>query len=192
MNIFRRRGIYLFPIRMQKRACTDTERIQRFLKQSRTGFLGLSSKDVPYVVPLNFLWWNDAVYFHGAAEGKKVTFIEHNPQACFTISEEYGTISDPVPANTDTAYMSVIIHGTVIRISDLTEATEAMQGMLDKYVPDYYDQPLKKSHLERYVSSMGSKTAVFKLSSTSVSAKEKEIDPAHMFYKGRTIQTDRA
>jgi uncharacterized protein len=182
----------LIPIRMQTRACTDQQRIKLFLNQARTGFLGLSSRDVPYVIPLNFLWWKDAIYFHGAAEGRKVTFIHDNPQACFTVSEEYGTITDPVPANTDTSYMSIIIYGSVEWVTDLIEATEAMQGMLDKYVPGYYDKPLERSHLERYVSSMGSKTAVFKLVSTSISAKEKEMDSSHMFYQGRTIHTDRA
>lgn len=179
----------MFPIRMQKRACTDTERINRFLEQANTGFLGLSLKDIPYVVPLNFLWWREAIYFHGAAEGRKISFIQQNPHACFTISEEYGTISDPVPAHTDTAYMSVIIYGSVVMVPDLCEATEAMQGMLDKYVPGYYNKPLERSHLEKHVSSMGSKTAVFKLISSSVSAKENEIKPAHMFYPGRTLHT---
>ncbi|MBW5446076.1 pyridoxamine 5'-phosphate oxidase family protein [Cohnella sp. CFH 77786] len=181
----------MFPIRMQKRACTDNAKIQRFLDLAKTGFLGLSSDDVPYVVPLNFLWRDGAVYFHGAAEGRKVSVMERNTRACFTVSEEYGTIADPVPANTDTAYMSVIIDGTVEPVTDLSEATEAMQGMLDKYVPGYYDKPLARIHVEKYVSSMGSRTAVFKLVSSSVSAKEKEVDPAHMFYPGRTIRGDK-
>ncbi|TFE30782.1 pyridoxamine 5'-phosphate oxidase family protein [Cohnella luojiensis] len=182
----------MFPIRVQRRTCTDTGKIQHFLENTRTGFLGLSSEDVPYVIPLNFVWLNDAVYFHGAQDGRKIIYIEHNPLACFTVSEDYGTITDLVPANTDTAYMSVIIEGTVIRVTDINEATEAMQAMLDKYVPGYYDRPLAHSHLERYVSSLGSKTAVYKLTADSVSAKENEVAPAHMYYEGRTIHTDRA
>ncbi|MFC5446763.1 pyridoxamine 5'-phosphate oxidase family protein [Paenibacillus aestuarii] len=179
----------MFPIRMQKRACTDTATIQHFLDQARTGFLGLSSDDHPYVVPLNFVWKDEAIYFHGAAGGRKIEVIQMNPQACFTVSEEYGTITDPVPANTDTAYMSVMIFGTVERVSDITEATAAMQGMLNKYVPGYYDKPLAQSHLERYVSSMGSKTAVFKLVASSLSAKEREVEAGHMFYPGRSIHS---
>jgi nitroimidazol reductase NimA-like FMN-containing flavoprotein (pyridoxamine 5'-phosphate oxidase superfamily) len=85
--------------------------------------------------------------------------------------------------------MSVIIYGSVVMVPDLCEATEVMQGMLDKYVPGYYNKPLERSHLEKHVSSMGSKTAVFKLISSSVSAKENEIKPAHMFYPGRTLHT---
>jgi nitroimidazol reductase NimA-like FMN-containing flavoprotein (pyridoxamine 5'-phosphate oxidase superfamily) len=182
--------VSMFPIRMQKRACTDTEKISRFLAQAKTGFLGLSAGDIPYVVPLNFAWWKDAVYFHGASEGRKVTVMQQNSQACFTVSEEYGTITDAVPAHTDTAYMSVVIQGTVEHVSDLTEATEAMQSMLDKYVPGFYDTPLSRSHVEKYISSMGSRTAVYKLTPSSISAKENEANEHRMFNPGRTVHSD--
>ncbi|MGO4111138.1 pyridoxamine 5'-phosphate oxidase family protein [Paenibacillus sp. YAF4_2] len=181
----------MFPIRLQKRACTDPHKIQQFLEQARTGFLGLASGNVPYVVPLNFVWMDEAVYFHGASEGRKIDMIAENPEACFTVSEEYGTISDPTPAHVDTAYMSAIIYGTVIKVTDWDEATAAMQLMLNKYVPGYFDRPLAKSHLERYVSSMGSKTSVFKLVSSSISAKESEVNEAKMFHQGRKSQGDR-
>lgn len=181
----------MFPIRMSKLACTDDARIQQFLERAQTGFLGLTTDDIPYVVPLNYYWSNGAVYFHGAAEGRKITMIDRNPRACFTVSETYGTIASPIPAHTDTAYMSAIVDGTIVKVTDIAEATEAMQGMLNKYVPGYYDKPLPQSHLEKYVSSMGSKTAVYKLISTSITAKENEAQPAHMFYPGRTISSER-
>ncbi|TFE25992.1 pyridoxamine 5'-phosphate oxidase family protein [Cohnella luojiensis] len=182
----------MFPLRNVKRICTDTVKIQNFLEQARIGFLGLSSEDVPYVIPLNFVWLKDAIYFHGAEEGRKVTYIEHNPRACFTISENYGTITSQIPANTDTAYMSVIIEGSLVQVTDINEATEAMQVMLDKYVPGYYERQLGKTHLERYVSPLGSKTGIYKLAAVSLSAKEKEEIPDRMFYEGRSVQNDRA
>ncbi|GMK47813.1 pyridoxamine 5'-phosphate oxidase [Paenibacillus glycanilyticus] len=181
----------MFPIRLQKRACTDAGKIERFLGQARTGFLGLASDNVPYVVPLNFVWKDNAIYFHGASEGRKIEMIAENPAACFTVSEEYGTIADPTPAHVDTAYMSAIIYGTIEKVVDWEEATAAMQVMLDKYVPGYFDRPLARTHLERYVSSMGSKTSVFKLVSSSISAKESEVNPAKMYFEGRKSHEDR-
>ncbi|MBP1988410.1 pyridoxamine 5'-phosphate oxidase family protein [Paenibacillus eucommiae] len=178
----------MFPIRMQKRECTDLLKIQTFLLHAKTGYLGLSAKDTPYVVPLNFTWMNETIYFHGAAEGRKIDFIRDNPSACFTVSEEFGTITDTVPAHTDTAYMSVMIFGSVEFVTDLDEAVEAMQSMLNKYVPGYYDQPLSKTHVEKYKSSLGSRTLVFKLNQSFLSAKENERDEHAMFYAGKKIQ----
>jgi nitroimidazol reductase NimA-like FMN-containing flavoprotein (pyridoxamine 5'-phosphate oxidase superfamily) len=82
--------------------------------------------------------------------------------------------------------MSVILFGSVELVDDLEEATGAMQEMLHKYVPGYYQSPLAKSHVEKYVSSLGSKTSVFKLIPTEITAKENEVQPSHMYYPGRT------
>lgn len=181
----------MFPLRNRERNCTNTDKIKHFLEHAQTGFLGLSLEDVPYVIPLNFVWLNNAIYFHGASEGRKITYIENNPFACFTIGESYGTITSPIPAGTDTAYMSVIIEGTMHPVTDLNEATAAMQVMLDKYVPGYYNRPLGRSHVERYVSPLGGKTGIYKLSAASVSAKEKEAIIDRMFYEGKTIHSNR-
>lgn len=180
----------MFSVRLQKRECTDQSKIEDFLAHAKTGFLGLSADDIPYVVPLNFVRVGPSIYFHGAAEGRKVSLIQHNNQACFTVSEEFGTIADIIPAHTDTAYMSVMIFGHMEFITDLDEATEVMQRMLHKYVPGYYDQPLSKAHIDKYRSSLGSKTLVFKLNQTHLSAKENEPKDKHMFYPGRTVRQD--
>lgn len=176
----------MFPLRMYKRECTDSIKISAFLEQARTGFLGLSDFNGPYVVPLNFVWRNGSIYFHGASEGRKISILRNNVQACFTVCEDQGTITDIVPANTDTAYISVMLFGSVAFIADLEESTEAMQAMLDKYVPGYYDNPLAKSHVEKYVSSLGSRTSVLKLTPTAITAKENNSQEGHMFYPGKT------
>lgn len=180
----------MFSVRMQKRECTDQAKIRSFLLKAKTGFLGLSANGIPYVVPLNFTCLGESVYFHGAAEGRKISYIQQNPETCFTVCEEFGTLTSPIPAHTDTSYMSVMIFGQIQFVTDIDEAVEAMQSMLDKYVPGYYNQPLSKSHLEKYKSSLGSITQVFKLEMNSISAKENESKESAMFYPGKTVFND--
>ncbi|WP_186438367.1 pyridoxamine 5'-phosphate oxidase family protein [Cohnella terricola] len=183
----------MYPMRMFKLECKDQDRIHTFLEQARTGFLGLSADDSPYVVPLNYVWSKGFVYFHGASEGRKVDAMRRNTRACFSVCEDLGTISAVVPAHTDTAYMSVMVFGNVEPVSDPREATEAMQSMLDKYVPGYYDQPLSQSHVEKYISSLGSKTSVFKLVPNSITAKMNETpEESRLFYPGKTLRDERA
>lgn len=177
-------------MRMFKKSVQDEERINLFLSEMETGYLGLSSQDMPYIVPLNYVWYEGNVYFHGASEGKKIEIIEDNPNATFVVSENYGTITDPVPANTDTAYLSVMLFGKVEFVNDLDEATKAMQQLLNKYVPGYYPSALPKSHVDRYRSSLGSKTKVFKLVVTAFTAKENSMIEEKWFYKGRELRMD--
>ena len=180
----------MHQIRLAKLACTDEERIHDFLKQARIGHLGLTDGLHPYVVPLNFVWMNGAVYFHGAAQGRKIELIQANSNCCFTVSEEYGTMVSPIPAKTDTAYMSVMLFGALEPVADLAEATDAMQALLDKHVPGYYDKALSRSHLEKYRSSMGSHTAVYKLVPVVRTAKENPLNPELAFYPGRMVGSD--
>lgn len=177
-------------LRQEKLICKDEIRIDEFLSQSRTGYLGLTDGEIPYVVPLNFVWMNGAVYFHGAAQGKKIDLIHANPNCCFTVSEDYGTMVSPIPAKTDTAYMSVMLFGVLEAVTELEEATAAMQVMLDKYVPGYYDKNLSQSHVEKYRSSLGSHTLVFRLTPNVRTAKENQLDPQWSFYPGRKIGMD--
>jgi nitroimidazol reductase NimA-like FMN-containing flavoprotein (pyridoxamine 5'-phosphate oxidase superfamily) len=180
----------MIPMRQKNSECTDTKKITSFLETAKTGYLGLADGAMPYVIPLNFVWLNDAIYFHGASEGRKINIIEENANACFTVSEDQGTLTDPVPAKTDTAFMSVMIFGMAEKVQDLEEATEAMQKMLDKYVPGYYDQPLARTHVEKYRSSLGSKTAIYKIKTVELTAKENPIQLEKLFYPEKTSQND--
>ncbi|MGG3639984.1 pyridoxamine 5'-phosphate oxidase family protein [Bacillus gobiensis] len=180
----------MMPMRFHFLECKDEEKIQSFLNHARVGYLGLAQKEQPYVVPLNYVWWQGKIYFHGADTGRKIDMIKENPQVCFTVSEEYGTIANPVPAKTDTAYMSVMAFGKAHHVTDLTEATEAMQQLLNKYVPGYFDTPLSKQHIEKYRSSKGSATSVISISVEHLSAKENPLDKENKFYPGRERKMD--
>ncbi|OIK11700.1 pyridoxamine 5'-phosphate oxidase family protein [Bacillus sp. MUM 13] len=178
-------------MRQSNMACFNDEKINKFLSCSETGYLGLFDGVYPYVVPMNFIWHEGAAYFHGADEGKKIDIMKHNNRASLTVSESFGTIADPVPARTDTAYMSVMIFGEIIFLQDLEEATAVMQHMLNKYVPGYYETPLQKSHVDKYRSSLGSKTVIYKLLPQNITAKENPMNKEKSFFPGRTIHSDK-
>lgn len=99
-------------------------------------------------------------------------------------------MSNPIPAKVDTAYMCVMIFGNVTLLEDIDKSRDVMQAMLHKYVPGYYEKPLAKSHLERYVSTLGSKTAIYKITPTAITAKENKLDENVRFTPGRTIRMD--
>ncbi|MGW9103259.1 pyridoxamine 5'-phosphate oxidase family protein [Priestia megaterium] len=175
-------------IRYNQRTCMNERKINDFLSKAQTVFLGLVDQTTPYVIPLNFVWDQECFFFHGAAEGRKIDIIHKNPNACFTISENYGTMVNPIPAKTDTAYMSVMAEGRIEVVTDLDEATAAMQAMLNKYVPGYYHSSLSKAHVEKYQSSLGSKTVVHKIKPIHITAKESKLDEQKKYQPGRTIR----
>jgi nitroimidazol reductase NimA-like FMN-containing flavoprotein (pyridoxamine 5'-phosphate oxidase superfamily) len=180
----------MYSMRRPMLECNDEAKISSFLSSVLIGYLGLADDNEPYVVPLNFVWWNGAIYVHGAEEGRKVEMLKKNSRVCFTVSEHFGTMVHPVPAKTDTSYMSVMLFGKATIVSDIDEATMAMQQLLDKYVPGYFSSPLSKHHVESYRSSMGSRTVVIKIIPDMMTAKEKPLNEQRKFYEGRTVKED--
>ncbi|WP_027417223.1 pyridoxamine 5'-phosphate oxidase family protein [Aneurinibacillus terranovensis] len=168
----------------------DPAEIEKFLHTARVGYLGLVDNEGTYVVPLNFVWHEGYLYFHGSQDGRKIDALNHPATVCFTVAEEYGTIADPIPAHTDTAYKSVMVFGKPERVASLDEATEVLQAMLDKYVPGYYPASLAQSHVDKYRSNMGSRTVVYRIIPEHVTGKSNPVNTDRMFFTGRTQQDD--
>lgn len=175
-------------VRYKLREVLDKSRIDSFLQQARIGHLGMVDGHLPYVVPLNFVWTNEKLYIHGATGGRRNEVMDANPEVCFTVCEEYGTITDPVPAKTDTAYMSVMIFGKAQPIVDLDEATHMLQELINKYVPDYYKRPLPKQHVDKYRSAVfGGPVQVYRIDPYHITGKENPIEEEKMFKPGKTV-----
>ncbi|MCT1538463.1 MULTISPECIES: pyridoxamine 5'-phosphate oxidase family protein [Lysinibacillus] len=169
-------------VRYKVREVLDKNKIEAFLQQARIGHLGMADGHLPYVVPLNFVWTNGVLYFHGATGGRRNQVMEENPEVCFTVCDEYGTITNPVPAKTDTAYMSVMVFGKAQPIFDLDEATHMLQEMINKYVPGYYNRPLSQQHVDKYRSAVfGGPVQVYRIDPQHITAKENPIALGEMF-----------
>lgn len=165
-----------------QRNCTDETKIEMFLSKARTGVLGMISSIFPYAVPVNYLWHNGSVYFHGMGSGKKEKLLSQNPPVCFTIYEEYGTVTDPVPCHADTAYMSVMLFGKAEKVTDPEEATEALQKLIDKYMPKYYSHSLTSTFIEKYRSSLdGNAVSVYRITPQEMTAKENSVESDKLF-----------
>jgi len=175
-------------VRYKIREVLDKDKIEAFLRKARIGHLGMADGQLPYVVPLNFVWINEKLYFHGATGGRRNQIMSANPEVCFAVCEEYGTITDPVPAKTDTAYMSVMIFGKAEPIADLDEATHVLQEMFNKYLPSYFKRPLSKQHVDKYRSAVfGGPVQVYRIAPYHITAKENPIEEEKMYKPEKSI-----
>lgn len=172
-------------IRYKQRNCEDSEKIERFLTETRVGVIGLSTKEYSYAVPVNYVWHDKAVYFHGMGSGKKVDLLMQSPAVCFTVFQEYGTVMDPVPCHADTSYMSVMLFGKACPVIDHEEGAQALQKIIDKYMPNFYKSKMSAALVEKYKSSHDQMpVAVFKLVPDAITAKENAAAPEALFPQG--------
>jgi uncharacterized protein len=169
-------------VRYMQRNCTDKEKIENFLLQERTGVLGMVSGTFPYAIPMNYVWYKGSVYFHGMGSGKKEDILSQSPAVCFTVYKEHGTVIDPVPCHADTAYMSVMLFGKAEKVTDSEEATEALQKIVEKYMPGYYSTPLTNNFVEKYRSSLDENpVSVYKIMLEGMTAKENSVESEQLF-----------
>ena len=92
--------------------------------------LGLSDRDNPYVVPLNYgySFENDALmlFFHSATEGRKMEIIKRNNRACFEIHCDTRLIAAESPCKFGYEFRSVIGFGTITVLDRPDEKAEAL------------------------------------------------------------------
>ena len=147
-------------LRRKDRAITPEE-ARALLREADYGVLSTSSANGrPYGVPLNFCVIDGNIYFHSALEGRKIDNINRNNAVSFCVVGE----TEILPDKFATKYESVIVSGEVEEVFDL-EKHKALEGLLDKYSPDFIEQG------KRYIEAMREKTRVFKIIVKTLSGK---------------------
>jgi hypothetical protein len=125
------------------------DKIKQFLNEEHVG--RMSSIDVngfPQIIPMNFVFRNDAVYMHSHVKGEKLDNISKNNKVGFEADRELEFLpsyfEDPHNAAlADTLYISIVIKGIASFVSDREEKTLALNGLMEKYQPEGFYDPLK-------------------------------------------------
>jgi len=156
---------------------TEHQEIESFLEESSFGFLSMIRADGrPGITPLNFVYANGAVYFHGSRIGEKMESIRHHPHVAFAVAKEYAIIpsyfTDPVMACPASAwYKSVIITGSIEVVEDVAEKASALEALMRKLQPEGGYEPIRPDD-PRYAPQLKG-VAVLKLVPNDITAKFK-------------------
>lgn len=118
------------------------DRLKEFLHQEHVG--RISTIDVngyPQIIPMNFVFLNDAVYMHSHPRGEKIENFKRNEKAGFEVDRELEFLpsyfEDPKNASlADTLYVSIVMKGNASLVTDKQEKTLALNGLMKKYQPE--------------------------------------------------------
>lgn len=149
--------------------------ISEILSSVEFGTLALCKDNKPYSVPLNFVEYDADIYFHGAKKGKKISIINENANASFSVVEDYSLLpsyfssdkGDACPATH--LFKSVIIDGKIKILEDYNEKVIALEMLMQKLQKEGKYIPLNE---EMYKKALNA-TCVYKLEAKSTSAKFK-------------------
>jgi nitroimidazol reductase NimA-like FMN-containing flavoprotein (pyridoxamine 5'-phosphate oxidase superfamily) len=118
------------------------QKMAEFLNQEHVGRVCSIDKDgFPQIIPMNFIFLNDAIYMHSHTRGEKLENIKSNDKVGFEVDREIEFLpsyfTHPTDASqADTLYISVVIKVNGVIVSDKNEKTLALNGLMEKYQPE--------------------------------------------------------
>lgn len=115
----------------------------------------------PYAVPMDYLRKDEALYFHGAKEGRKVDAMKANPWACAVITGE----TTIVPDKFGRRYRSAIAEGPIEVIDEPEAKQEVMQWFVESRSPGYREKG------QMVIERMLDRVLVYKMSIVSITGK---------------------
>ncbi len=137
------------------------EEAQTLLTVSEHGIMSTVDSDgQPYGVPLNYVYINEAIYFHCALSGHKIDNIENNSKVSFCVVGDIKIL----PADFSTNFVSAVVFGVASEALE-EERYDALLALLEKYSPDFLEEGRK------YIEKLDKVTKVVKIDIQQISGK---------------------
>jgi nitroimidazol reductase NimA-like FMN-containing flavoprotein (pyridoxamine 5'-phosphate oxidase superfamily) len=120
-------------MRRTDKEITNRREIDTILSKATVCRIGLVDNNVAYIVPLNFGYKNNCLYFHSAPLGKKIELISKNNMVCFEVDIDHAIIDFRIPCKWSSTYASVIGYGKANFIPDSAQKKDALNIIIDHY-----------------------------------------------------------
>ncbi len=127
---------------MKNFPANEKAQLPEILNNALVGHLGLmDAAGYPRVIPLNFVFAKDCIYFHGRALGEKYSLISLAPKVTFSVDVPYSIIPsywvNPTRGCSITQFFkSVLIRGQANLIKAQDEEIFALGALMEKYQPE--------------------------------------------------------
>ena len=157
--------------RRRERAMGGREEMTVLLDRMAVGRLALITKDGPYVVPVNYLFAEDCIYFHSGPTGKKVEALHADPRVCFLVDEPGPQVTSDRGCGTSQIYESVMCFGKAEFVERLEEKRRILEMMVHRFSPSGPPSPLKDNAIEN--------TVIVKIHIEWMTGKANRIKPSH-------------
>jgi uncharacterized protein len=122
-------------MRRTEKEIINRSEIDTILSKATICRIGLVDNNNAYIVPLNFGYKNNCLYFHSAPNGKKIELITKNNIVCFEVDIDNEIIDSGIPCKWSSKYSSVIGYGKASILTDSSQKKDALNIIIDHYSP---------------------------------------------------------
>ena len=143
---------------MQKLNDTEKATLDHLAGQE-VGYLGISLENgYPRVVPVNFVFLGDEIYFHGSLKGEKHDILAKQGKVSITIADALAVV--PAHWYSDRGcganhfFQSMTVYGKSSVVEDIELKAQVLEALNQKYIPEgghlkitteepFYEKPLR-------------------------------------------------
>ncbi len=123
---------------MRRKRCEISSRVEmeEILRRARIGRLATIGVDgYPYITPVNYVWWNNSIYFHCAHEGEKIDNIRRDSKVCFEVDIPLSYLGLDYDRNRPSCHLHQFYHSIIIRgraefIEDSAEKVASLNALV--------------------------------------------------------------
>ncbi|MCL2072918.1 MAG: pyridoxamine 5'-phosphate oxidase family protein [Marinilabiliaceae bacterium] len=115
---------------------TDSAFIENIINSCDICFVGVvTATNSPYVIPMNFGYFDKTLYLHSSPEGRVIDCLNHNPNICVTFCQENKLVcqNPEVACSYRMKSTSVIAFGKVSFVNDIEEKRNALNIIMKHY-----------------------------------------------------------
>jgi len=114
------------------------EKCKKMLPQQTYGRLATVGKDgKPYITPVNYVYMNDAIYFHTGFKGRKLDNIAAAPSVCFEISAPGNLYISERACGFTMRFWCILAEGKAETVTSPDEKADVLNALMKKYAARY-------------------------------------------------------
>lgn len=146
--------------------------MELLLESMPVGRLAVTTEDGPYLIAVNYLFFEGSIYFHSGLSGRKIEALQADSRVCFLVDEVGPQVLWDQGCGISQVYKSVVCFGKAEFVESPPEKSRILERMVRKYVPSsYLFSPMTDESVR--------KTAVVRIVIDSMSGKENVLSPLH-------------
>ena len=135
-----------YQMRRHEKEIKDPQKIVSILKSGHIVRIAMVDNGIPYIVPLNYGYEDNALYIHCARKGRKLDILKKDPHVCFEIEGKTNLITGELACKWTMEYRSLIGYGHVEileskeeKIAGLNTLMKQFKGPINDYDPKHLD-----------------------------------------------------
>lgn len=125
------------------------KKCMRLLKSAIYGRLAMCSPErQPYIIPVNYVLFEEKIYIHTGFRGRKIEYLRSNPKVCFEISSAGRLYAGSRARDFSMRYWSILVFGSVREVTDRSLKLDGMNALMEKYATGFTYKALELKDMQ--------------------------------------------